>query len=216
MEAMEKNLQPDKPAPLILILLICLVLAMNDLPADADPGGFGRETYFIDGQRVLLYKVINFWYTSLEGEGELFCGKPLSLKIRGMAVSHEADTGRLRLRPGSQWTEYLCVGDPALVLQRLHPGYFQQPHTGTVALSDVVENGVPVFPVDPETAARLRAMASELALCLQGTITGLANGKIALAGCGQALKTCGADPGTPSLKIIHVPADEILAEFTLN
>ncbi len=210
---------PNIPLAVLLILFLCLSLSQK---------AFSREAYFIDGQKVLLYKVINWWYDCLPQERHLMCQKIIRYESSGNARL-EYDMGQRKL------TIFITTGfpdrmslfnpdrqkeeTPKFKCLRLDNGVF-----GPARAKDIPNQPGPftmVFlRVAPNRASELKNMEMDLTFVVEGTIKGLANGKIALHRHGPLIKACPANPQSKSDPvsglIINARTNQVIAEYILT
>jgi len=91
------------------------------------------EKYYIDDNRVLLYKIINWWYDSLVEESQQLCGRTIRCQSNGnIQIEYDADKMRLKLKTRESFADLLsvfkqcekCWGSSYLTLTWLNKEYF--------------------------------------------------------------------------------------------
>lgn len=191
--------------------------------------GLGSETYFIDHQRVLLYKIINAWYDSPPEESERLCGLPIQYHNQGnVRVEYNGlEEQALHLQINEDPADLLSVLKPC---QRCFgPAFFQctwlnKKYFGkgeAVVLSNDPKT-ISVFRfhlVGEKQARHLQRIEKDIALVIEGVVRGLLNGKIALHRSGTLIRECpgGSSPGEENtsivLKIVNFRTKEVMARY---
>ena len=181
------------------------------------------EKYYIDNQRVLLYKVINWWYDCLPEESTQLCGSRIKYENRGNArILYDASEKELTLGVDGGFADLLaffsqcrgCRGPSHFQCTWLNRKYFGQgrakkfgrQRTFTVEIAD--ENQLRI----------LRSMQHHLVFVVEGIIGGLMNGQIALHQGGDQLKTCpepeqSDEPYSIRLTLFNSKTNEVLATY---
>ncbi len=204
------------------IVLSCVLIINHD--------AFCSETYYIDNNRVLLYKVINWWYDCLPEESSKLCGSLIKCQSKGNAqVEYNETEMILKLQIKGGFADLLstfkqceqCFGPSYLKCTWLNKKYF-----GSGEAVFVVSNELPAMSafiinnIDKKQGQLIRGIEKDILFEIQGVIGGLLNGKIALHQAGNFIKTC---PGAPqsrddcfpiSLKIINSHTKEVLAKYS--
>lgn len=175
--------------------------------------GICAETYAIDNQRVLIYKIIAWWYDCLPEEAQALCGREIFWQSsRQVRVTYDATKGRLQLQLGDGLADRLSLPSPLKPIL-LNPLYFNlktQPALVDPAAGSFVFSGV-----DKKNAERFRGIEERIAVDPAGEITGLEDGRIALWPSTQRIKFCPPQENISAvrLSIINTIAGEVLAEF---
>lgn len=159
------------------------------------------EPYFINNNRVLLYKIINWWNDCLPEESSQLCGSRIKCQSEGNAqvVYNEAEMiMRLQIKGGFADLLSLfkqceqCFGPSYLQCIWLNTKYFGN---GEAA---IVQNELPTIRalvfnnIDRKQVRLIRSVEKDIVFVLEGVVGGLLlqNGKIALHRAGVFLKTC--------------------------
>lgn len=192
-------------------------------------GAAGIDTCAIDGQPVLLYKIIQWWYDAPASEAPWACGRTLACRTRDpIQITYAQNDRRLTLRFEAAFAELVSAGAPQtgkpsvdLRATGLDPNYFgiitakllQDPVN---ALGRLCFEGVAT-----DQADRLAAMANRLEVVLSGPVCGLVDGRIALTHGQGLLKVCpaSASPATESPSVTLILRDRhtaaVLAIFVI-
>lgn len=205
------------------VISICLLLSPNPVA--------GTEAYCIDGSPVLLYKIINWWYDCPPEDSHRFCGSRISCTGQGdVRVTWDRTTRTLRLAPAVGFADLLAAAPPGRAGTRaaawtctfINRKYFGDARTAALTGTDAFAGPLVFCPVTARAARNLQMIADDLQLVVEGTITGLQNGRIALHRCGGRLRAC---PETPagsfssppiSLTITNARTHEFLARYALS
>lgn len=193
-------------------------------------GAFCSETYFIDNNRVLLYKIINWWYDCLSEESTQLCGSLIKCRNKGDArVRYDETRKFLQLQINGGFANLLsifknceqCFGPSHLKCTWLNKKYFGGGKAAIISNEVPAISGFTFHGVDKDHSRIIQSIESEIELELEGKVGGLLNGKIALHKAGNSLKSCPdisqdrADNFITSLKFINSHTKEILAEYSV-
>ncbi|MCP4024579.1 MAG: hypothetical protein GY729_22255 [Desulfobacteraceae bacterium] len=187
-----------------------------------------EENYYIDNKRVLLYKIINFWYDCLEEESQLLCQSPIRCKSKGRTqVRYDSVDKALTLEIRDGFAGLLsifnppdsCSGPSAFVCTFLNPKYFGS--GGSVVHQDksLGIRQIEFLKINSNQATQIRAMATDITGVLEGRIGGLMNGRIALHPCGDFIKGCQAQAQNQypiTLQLFNSITNETLATYSIN
>ena len=181
------------------------------------------EKYYIDNQRVLLYKIINWWYDCLPEESTRLCGSRIKYENRGNArILYDAAEQKLTLEVDGGFAELLaffkvcqgCRGPSHFECTWLNGKYFGMGRAKIFSRQQTftVEN------VDENQAKAIRSMKHHLVFVVEGIIGGLMNGQIALHQGGDLLKTCpepeqSDEPYSIRLTLFNSKTNEMLATY---
>ena len=219
---MVKNNTSTRKHLLAAVVLISVSLATNS--ADCS------EKYYINNNRVLLYKIINWWYDCLPEESNQLCGSVIRCRSENnFQIGYDAIEMKMKISAQQSFADLLsvfkprgpCRGPSLIELKWLNKRYFDG---GRYIASDGEEqfpNSFLFDQVDRIHADNIRSLADEIGLELEGAICGLMNGRIALHHSGEQLKTCPLDAkkqdeqSSISLKIVNFQTKEILARFSV-
>lgn len=203
------------------MVLSCFLIINHDV--------FCSETYYIDNNRVLLYKVINWWYDCLPEESNQLCGRCIKWQSKGNAqVEYNETEMILKLQIKGGFADLLstikqcelCFDPPYLKCTWLNKKYFGSGKAVIVSNELPAMSAFIIHNVDKKQGRLVRSLEKDIIFELEGVIGGLLNGKIALHRTGNFIKTC---PGTPesrddsspiSLKIINAHTKEVLAKYS--
>jgi len=187
------------------------------------------ENYYIDNNRVLLYKIINWWYDCLPEETDRLCGSRLKYENRGNAKAEFNNAERtLKLNVKGGFTDLIsifkqcktCPGPSCLKCVWLNEKYFKNSEAMNI-YKNFAGPSIFVFKnITKKQARQIKNMEKNLIFVLEGTISGLINNKIALHRAGNFLKPC---PDHSQIKnenppifltIINTATNEILAKYS--
>ena len=206
-----------------LVLLICGLAIGGRAFADID-------TYTIDGQPVLLYKIIQWWYEAPEAQAPWICARTLACRTRHpVEISFSPDDRRISLRFETEFADLIWpeIGGSDKSRLYLYPIWTDPVflNGGTHASGTDLGNRsfrLSLVGVTPDQAQQWMRLADGLELVLSGPVCGLADDRVALADGPALLKTCpqGAAPGSApramTLTLRHRPTGRILAIFSLQ
>ncbi len=205
------------------IVLSCFHITM--------PVSYCSESYYINNNRVLLYKIINWWNDSLSEESIQFCGRRIKCQNEGETqVEYNQSQMMLKLNIKGGFADLVsifkqceqCFGPSYLQCTWLNQKYFGNGEA-VIVQDELPAIGALFFNNINKKGWRLiRSIEKNIELVLEGVIGGLLmmNGRIALHQAGSFLKTCpGAsqsryDSFPISLKIINSHTEEVLAKYT--
>jgi hypothetical protein len=205
------------------LLLLCLLLAVQH--------AFCAETYYIDDQPLLLYKVINWWYDSLPAESGRPCGKSIKCRNEGNAgVEYDALKKEVSINIRGGLAGMLltfktcgdCYGPSRFRCTWLNRNVFKGGKAAVLVVDSTVVQGFSFSPVEREQAGIIQTMADDLRIELEGVIGGLADGRIALHASDGLLKHCPAvsddqaDAYPILLRIVNSKTNVVLSEFTMD
>ncbi len=188
------------------------------------------EKYYINDNRVLLYKIINWWYDSLVEESQQLCGRPIRCRSNGnIQIEYDAIKRTLKLKTKESFADLLsvfkqcekCWGPSYLKLTWLNNEYFGDGNFIAPADKRSTLNSYIFDHIQRANAQRIQSIVDVIDLELEGVVNGLMDGKIALHHSGKLLKTCHVtsekhDVIFPiTLKIVSSQTEEVLAKFSV-
>ena len=205
------------------ILTLSLIIGFIFFSVPAHSG----ENYFIEDEKVLLYKVVNWWYTCLEPDAQWLCGQSLRFESHGdIRSAASGRDGKLLLTlPGN------CAGQlslfkksknrPFFKLMWQDPDYF--PGDMTLPRELYALDRLPVIVTSEEDRRIIRDLAPRLGIKIEGRIRGLVNNRIALHPVDSAtenqIRFCPEpENGLPFpilLTFIHTPSGKALARYEM-
>ena len=205
-----------------IIVLSCFHIINHDV--------FCSETYSINNNRVLLYKVINWWYDCLPEESSQLCGRLVKCQNKGNAqVEYNETEMILKLQIKGGFADMLsvlkqcehCFGPSYLQCIWLNPKFFGNGEAVIIQNEFAAINTLFFNNIDQKKFLQIRSIEKDIELILEGLISDLLreNGRIALHQAGNFLKPCpGAaqcrDDSFPiSFKIINSHTGEMLAKY---
>lgn len=195
--------------------------------------GYSDERYFLNDQRVLLYKIINWWYDANPAEAGQICGDRLRYENNRGWNLHESDneirlthaggqscgslvslrshcahssTTTFRVQPEWANTEYFEVSDISFEFEE---------QTTSNRCTIIIDN------VSQHLLERMRTGFTELKLTINGRVNGLGNGKVALLSGGDCYQRCpiwsAAERQLETVRIdlVNSSSGESLARFML-
>jgi len=204
------------------IVLVCVSTTSNYAACS--------EEYYINNDKVLLYKIINWWYDSFPEESHQICGNLIRCRAEGnIQIEYDAIEMKIRLNAKESFADLLsvfkqceqCWGPSYLKLTWLNEKYFGDGKfiTSTDKYSSL--NSYIFTHIERTNAQRIQSIVDVIGLELEGVICGLMNGKIALHHSGKLLKTCQVDKEKQdehfsiTLKIVNFQTEEKLAKFSV-
>ena len=194
------------------------------------PGpAYSREDYFIEDEWVLLYKVVNWWYTCLEPDSQWLCGQSIRFESHGeIQVSGNCQDSKMDLILPKDCADQLSIftnpmGKTYFKLTWQHPDYF--PVIKGVTLSPKLSSldQLSVTGISKEDRPQIRSLIPLLGIQIQGKIRGLVNNRIALhpvdSTAKNQIRSCpkpeDSTPFPVSLFIVHTPSGETLARYEM-
>jgi hypothetical protein len=186
------------------------------------------EIYSIDGNQVLLYKIINWWYDCLPEESDLLCGSLIKCQNKGNAqVEYNQSENILKILITGGFADLLSVfrergqgfGPAYLHCTWLNKDYMGDDNAAIIPDKLQTLNSFTFQKVGQSQARRIRDIEKDILFELEGVIFGLMNGKIALYQGDNLLKTCpdARQEGIyPCLKIINGNTNETLAKYSVT
>ena len=190
----------------------------------------GEEAYSINGNQVLLYKVINWWYDCLPEESDRLCGQILSYRSFGNTqVDYNDEKEILTVYMAAGFTDMMSIFNPDaqggnapfLKCTRLNEKIFENAAVDDITGFLSVNGRLSLKDVKKDWAANLYRMKSHIGIEVKGRIHGLLNGRIALHPQGDFLKFCPRDDRSEdrvfiaTLSLYHVEMKEVLAVLSL-
>ena len=203
------------------IVMVCLSTTSNYAACS--------EEYYINNDKVLLYKIINWWYDCLPEESRQICGNLIICQAKGnIQIEYDAVEMKLRLNTKESFADLIsifkeceqCWGPSYFELTWINKEYFGNGLFITSTDKYSALNSYIFAHVKRINAQRIQSIVDVIGLELEGTICGLMNGKIALHYSGKLLKTCQVDKDKQdehfpiTLKIVNFQTEEILAKFS--
>jgi len=204
----------------LTIVLSCFHIANHE--------AFCSETYYINNNRVLLYKIINWWYDCLPDEENKLCGSLIKCRNKDNAqVQYNEAEMILKLKIKGGFADQLsifkqckqCFGPSYLKCSWLNKKYFGSGEAGIVSNDLPAISAFIINNIDKYHGRQIQSIEKNIVFELEGAIGGLLNGQIALHQVGNFIKTCpaashGRDNSLPfSLKIINSSTKEVLAKY---
>lgn len=205
----------------ITIVLLCFHIADHD--------AFCSETYYMNNNRVLLYKIINWWYNCLPEEESELCGSLIKCENKDNAqVQYYEAEMILKLKINNGLADLLsvfkqckqCFGPSYLKCTWLNKKYFGSGEAAIVSNDLQTISAFIINNIDENHGRRIQSIEKNIIFEIEGTIGGLVSGQIALHQVGNFIKTCpesshGRDDSLPiSLKIINSNTKEVLATYS--
>ena len=190
---------------------------------------FCSETYFSKNNRVLLYKIINWWYDSLPGESGHLCNSPIKYQNKGHArVEYNENKEILGIKIigglGDQLSIFKqcedCSGPSYFRCTWLNPKYFGTGEAATVLADEQIISTFTIHHIDKFHGQLIKRIEKNIVFEIEGTICGLLNGQISLHQAANLIKACPAtyhsQNGGPtiSITISEYYSKEVLAEYS--
>jgi len=195
----------------LMVLSCCLIINYN---------AFCSETYYIDGNRVLLYKIINWWYDCLPEKSNLLCGNSIKYQNQGESqVEFNETESRLKFQIYKGFAKLLSIGPSYLKCTWLNKKYFGNGKAAIVSNTWPSISPFIINNINKRYGRQIQDIQKDIMFELDGVIEGLQNGKIALDQEGNFLKTCpkashNNDNAFPVfVRIINSKTEEVLAKY---
>lgn len=137
-----------------------------------------QEDYFIEDERVLLYKVVNWWYTCLEPDVQWLCGQSVRFESHGEIHGREYNQGRkMVLILPEECADKLSVfstpmGKSHFKLVWQHPDYFPVNKGITLPAGLYSLDRVSVTGIPKENRRAIRSLVPLLGVHIEGRIGG--------------------------------------------
>jgi hypothetical protein len=203
-------------------LILCLAVAG---PAFAD-----IDTYTIDGQPVLLYKIIQWWYDAPGAQAPWICGRMLACRTQHpLDVTFIPDKSRLNICFETEFAELVWpeIAGSGKVRMDLYPTWTDSAYLNDSAPAScpAVDNrsaGLSMETVSPEQAQRWMRSAADLEMIFSGFVLGLAEDRVALVDDTVLIKTCPPTAVSRSgsramtLTLRHRSTKQVLVVFSLQ
>jgi hypothetical protein len=172
------------------LLILCLAVAG---PAFAD-----IDTYTIDGQPVLLYKIIHWWYDAPDAQAPWICGRTLACRTRHpLDITFIPDKSRLIICFETDFAELVWpeIAGSGRVRMALYPTWTDSAYlndSAPASCPDVANRsaGLSMETVSPEQAQRWMRSAADLEMIFSGPVLGLAEDRVALVDDAALFKAC--------------------------
>lgn len=209
----------------LALLLLLLFSTAGVVPCRA-----ANFAYSIDGQPVLLYKIIQWWYDAPATEVPWICGRTLACRTMDpIQITFSQADRRLTFRFEAGFAELVSAGAPTTgsllagaAIVWLNSDYFDAATTEICPRSANTPGRFCLEAVTRDRADGVVAMAAGLEVVLSGPIRGLLDGRIALGDTEGPLKACPPNgaPATASqpvtLTLRQRASDTVLAIFALQ
>ena len=187
------------------------------------------ERYDIEGQNLLLYKTVNWWYDCLPEDNFLLCGKKIGCRNFGNArIDHTQSVLKISVPGGfADQLSIFKTDESRPDRSYLGPSYLRciwqnEKYFGKGRADSTTSlNQFAFAHIDKRQADILKEIENDIVLVVEGHILGLTNdGKIALHNTDALLKKCSND--TPNEKdgifpiivtIKRHSTDEIIARY---
>ncbi len=200
---------------------VCFIILVFWVPMTG-PAAFCAEAYYINNSQVLLYKVINWWYDCLEEESKQLCGTKVRCRNQGNTqVEYNGTTMKLTLRIDGGFAHQLSLFNPLarasyLACTSLNKTYFSRSEAKDISGGLPITGALVIHRVGKTQGMQIQSMQKDIVFELEGIISGLVNGKIALNHMGEFIKTCpdaGRKRSPVSLRIMNFRTKEVLATY---
>ena len=193
------------------------------------PDAFCSETYYLENNRVLLYKIINWWYDCLPEESTQLCGSLVKCQSKGDTQVEYNETEmvlKLQIRGGFGRLLSIfkqcekCYGPSYLKCIWFNKKYFGSGEA-VIVTTDLPTVGDFIFNnIDNIHSRRIKSIEEDIVFELEGKVGGLLNGRIALHHAGNFIRTCpkvsqrNDEFSSTTLKIINSYTEEVLAKYS--
>ena len=191
------------------------------------------EAYFLGGQQVLLYKIINWWYFASDPGSSQLCGESIAYRSSGTAeINLSKNSSAIEISFYRECAPLLAMvgthgADPektSVDAIWVNEDYFTS-QKATLTIEELAHTNncsIAVDNVQYEQQDNLQGYQSFLTLSVTGTVQGLMDGKIALDSSGDISEKCGAStleakPASPPILMLKLWDDgPPLLKFTLS
>lgn len=193
-----------------------------------------NEIYLVNDRPVLLYKLVNWWYTCLETETQMICGAPLTFQSREeIQVAYDNQTRQLDLLLPKGVLTQLSLFKPAdfpgnpgsLKLLWQNPKFFPKGKGTTLSPCLTSLDQLYATRMPRAEADLIKGIEHLLTFLIQGSIQGLINHKIALHPMPDQtannrpdqdlIRSCSHGAKPLSFSIIHGQSLEVLARYEM-
>ncbi len=195
--------------------------------------GLCSEAYYIDGNRVLLYKIINWWNDCLPGDSDLLCGSSLTYNNKEeIQLQYDMSGGELTLKLGGSFPELLsmfkvcdqCSAPTLFQPILINKDYLGESKPQYVDEKNFASGNLSITGMDEKHIYLLQRIKKDLSLEIEGPIGGLllSDGRIALHQSGDFLRSCSKQSGGQNngagvmFRIKDARTDEVIVEYTSN
>jgi len=186
---------------------------------------FCAEAYYINNNHVLLYKIINWWYDCLAEESELLCESTIKCRVQDdIRIKYNVAEMKLAIGIPGGFAHQLSLLGPLsnsyeLACTSLNRTYFSKSEAKNISGGLPILGALVIHRVGKTQGLQIQRMEKDIVFELDGIISGLVNGKIALNHKGSFIKTCpdAARTGAPGfpvhLRIMNSNTKEVLATY---
>jgi len=177
------------------------------------------EAYYIDNNRVLLYKIINWWYECLPDEANALCGRLIKYeKQKDIIIKYDQNKLNIVLTAKGGFATQISATD--LKCTWSNRAYFGGGKPVDITSLQLSAGEFTINNIDANHYHRIKDILPHLTFELKGEIAGLLNGQIALHRAGPFIKKCPLPPkdsgesSTTSFRIINFHTKEVLATYS--
>lgn len=191
---------------------------------------YSPDTYYIDNNQVLLYKITNWWNMSRPEESHRLCNRPVKCVHHG-AVSFEyiQKTRMLELHFKEGFANLLsaikqckqCYGPSYLKNQWLNQTYFGKAKAETIQNETTTITTLSFSDMKNSSVEKLKNIHQNIALILEGKIGGMLreSGQIALYPEGDFFRNCPHESTGDqehfliTLQLVNIQTKETIAKY---
>ncbi|MFH1168801.1 MAG: hypothetical protein V1852_32755 [Pseudomonadota bacterium] len=189
---------------------------------------FCSEDYYVDDNRTLLYKIINWWYDCIPKDCNLYCGAAIKCTNQGNTeVEYNEGNRTLTLRIKGGFANLLSAlkkSDRYSTSSCLRCTWQNKKYLGSGKADATFDlNEYIINDISKHNALSIAGIRDEILFVIEGNIGGLSeDGTVVLHQSGPFLKNCpgksdGEDPNSPvSVKVINAQANEVIIEYQAN
>lgn len=211
--------------PCIVLIVVC----NNSYSKEDTPF---PEACYLENSYVLLYKIINWWNDSVDGDSSFICNNNLLCEVKGQShITVNNQNNTISIGTSSHIEDLIsifkecsnCTGPSHLKCTYINANYFGNIPLSEVALIGETINSLTITGVPSNKASSLRQIEEKISIQVEGVIGGLLIGssKIALHQSGYFLKECANSQQNENIQsqtlltIKNVETDEILAKYKM-
>lgn len=187
-----------------------------------------QDSYYLEDQRVLLYKIINWSYDAPTDELQKLCGDAVLCQSEGSVQLHYHDDQKnITIHPPDGFGTLLAIAPEEKKYRAFGDIYPLDVFANTTVLLTHSETpsssswSILIENVTGDGTRYLESLKAELVFQIHGKISGWRSGKVALTPSEENFHTCNglgveASLFTPILKVLNEKSGQIVMEFHLD
>jgi len=192
--------------------------------------GLCFENYYINGEPVLFYKIIDWWHDCIPEDSDLLCGSRIKYISKGETqVEYNEKEMSIKFKVNEGFADLLSMFKKCETC--LNPSYFRctwlnDNFFGLAEANDITSNvdtlnEITINAVSKDNGKLIKKIENKIDFELEGMICGLLNGKVSLHRRGDLIKSCptksnfNSDNSPITLRIMKSNSNEILAKYSM-